>query len=178
MITYRRLKLIAIVGVGMMIVGCATQSNSIDRLTSGSLNYMISEASNLSQANKAPKQILNSFMEALLIADPDASALAVAPFVHKSLKTRDGKLDSDTRYFSFKKAHENARFYQYHVKVSRAKKLKTTGIGAAANGTAELGVEVDYWLAKKRGAGGRDAAITVFFPKNGGSPTISYMGSL
>jgi hypothetical protein len=121
--------------------------------------------------------LLNQFLAALQIPDPDESANAVLPLVHVSLKTNDRTdLTRDLRSFSFKKANENAKFYAVPVSITRVRTMGTTGIGFGE--TAENGKVVDYFIAKNAGVNGMPAPIKVFFPASGGHPTVSYMGSL
>ena len=136
-------------------------------------------AQNIAPPDDAGVEVINAFVEALLVDDADASARAVLPYVHKSLKTRDGTaLSPDTRQFSFKKAHANAGFYAWPVRVTRVQRLKTTEIGHPSDGSYEQGYELKYFIAKKPGVNGVPAPLTVFFPNEGGAPTVSYMGSL
>lgn len=123
-------------------------------------------------------ELLNKFLEALLIEDADASAKALLPLVHKSLMDDNGDdLTRDLRSFSFKKAHSNAKFYQSPVRVTRVRKTDSrTAIGYGDS--AEKGRIEDYFIAKKQGVNGMPAPVQIFFPANGGEPKIAYMGSL
>jgi hypothetical protein len=85
-------------------------------------------------------------------------------------------LTTDIRQFSFKKAHSNAKFYQIPVKITRIRPTRVTAIGFEE--TAEKGSVVDYFISKKEGGNGLPAPIKIFFPADGGTPKISYMGSL
>jgi len=152
-----------------------TTSRSIDATLSAAFNHVQGKATQ----RRAPRALINSFMSKLLITDRRQSARAIMPLVHKSNYSADKRsLDSDLLRFSFKKAHANAKFYQYPVKITRTATNNTTALGHKSRGTAEAGHEINYYLAKKPGVGGVPAPLTVFFPKNGGAPTISYMGSL
>lgn len=122
-------------------------------------------------------KLVDDFMDALRIADEDASAKATLPLVHKSLlNPAKDDLSQDLRRFSFKKAHDNAKFYAAPVKVTRVRKTGITAIGFKQ--TAEAGSVVDYFVAKKDGVNGMPAPVRIFFPKDGGAPKIAYMGSL
>lgn len=127
--------------------------------------------------DSSAETLLNDFMNALLLEDFSQSAVAVLPFVHKSLLSgsKDG-LSRDLLDFSFKKAHSNARFYEVPVKITEVRNTKVTGIGFRE--TAEAGEERKYWIAKRAGVNGMPAPINVFFPADGGPPKINYMGSL
>jgi hypothetical protein len=121
--------------------------------------------------------LLNNFMNALLIADEEKSAKECMKYVHKSLLNQAGNdLSPDLRRFSFKKAHDNAKFYQVPVKVTRVRPTNTSAIGFGP--TAEAGTVHDYFVGKKEGVNGMPAPIKVFIPSNGGEPKVSYMGSL
>jgi hypothetical protein len=123
------------------------------------------------------EKVLNQFMEALMIENADESAKEVMKFAHKSLYNASGTdLSKDLRSFSFKKAHDNAKFYQIPVKITRVRKTGVTAIGYGD--TAEKGTVYDYFIAKRVGVNGMPAPIKVFLPANGGEPKISYMGSL
>src|SRR4051812_4438297 len=64
--------------------------------------------------------LLNNFINALLIADENGSAKECLKYTHKSLWNSAGTdLTQDLRRFSFKKAHDNAKFYQVPVKITR-----------------------------------------------------------
>lgn len=131
------------------------------------------------KADPKAVQLLNDFLAALAIADETASAKACLPLVHKSLMNpAKDDLSSDLRRFSFKKAHDNAKFYAQPVKITRIRPKNISGIGAKSNGTAELGAVHDYFVAKKEGGAGLPAPVQIFFPQGGGEPKIAYMGSL
>lgn len=131
------------------------------------------------KADPKAVQLLNDFFAALAVADENASAKACLAVVHKSLmNAAKDDLTSDLRRFSFKKAHDNAKFYAQPVKITRIRPKNISGIGAKSNGTAELGAVHDYFVAKKEGTAGLPAPVQVFFPQGGGDPKIAYMGSL
>jgi hypothetical protein len=135
------------------------------------------EAADDPPPDPAAVQLLNDFMQALSVSDEDASAKATMKHVHKSLLNPAGDdLSSDLRRFSFKKAHDNAKFYASPVKITRIRKTGISAIGFKQ--TAEAGRVDDYFLAKKEGVNGMPAPVRVFFPKSGGAPKIAYMGSL
>ena len=122
-------------------------------------------------------RLLNDFMQALSVEDPGASARALLPFVHASLKSAAGDdLSRDLLQFGHKKAHANARHYAVPVQVTRVRTTSTTGIGFGD--TAEAGRVDDYFIAKRAGVNGMPAPVKVFFPADGGAPLVSYMGSL
>jgi hypothetical protein len=125
----------------------------------------------------AAVKLVDDFMTALRIAGDEESAKATLPLVHKSLlNPAKDDLSQDLRRFSFKKAHDNAKFYAAPVKVTRVRSTGITAIGFKQ--TAEAGSVVDYFIAKKDGVSGMPAPVRIFFPKDGGAPKIAYMGSL
>jgi len=175
------MKIKTLVSLCLALLLSSTQANAFD------LNQMVSEgigqigqqAKQSNTQKQAPTELLNHFMEKLLLQDFDESAAAVMPYVHKSNYNASGTaLDNDLLSFSFKKAHQNAKFYTYPVRITRSQNLKTTGIGHPSRGTAEQGHEIKYWISKKSGVSGMPAPLVVFFPADGGQATISYMGSL
>jgi hypothetical protein len=134
-------------------------------------------AADASARDKQAEELLNKFMAALAIASEDESAKALLPLTHRSLHLKDGSdLSQDLRRFSFHKAHDNAKFYASPVKITRVRPNNLSGIGFKE--TAELGTSVDYFIAKKAGVNGMPAPVKVFFPKDGGAPTVHYMGSI
>lgn len=121
--------------------------------------------------------LLNRFLEALAVEDPERSARALVPLVHASLRAPGGAdLSRDLRQFSFKKAHDNARHYARPVEVTRVRRTNTTALGAGPGATA--GRVDDYFIGKRAGVNGMPAPVKIFFPADGSAPTIAYMGSL
>jgi len=155
--------------IGLSLSACSTSS----------LSHMNSNDGNKQVTLQAPEKLMNAFMEKLLIEDFRASAKAVMPYVHASnFNAKKTDLDDDLLQFGFKKAHQNARYYQYPISITRVQKLKTTEIGHPSRGTHQFGEEVKYWIAKKSGQAGVPAPLVVFYPADGSAPTISYMNSL
>jgi len=170
--------LVLSMGIALLLSSCAS-NGQIPVSMNQALNIMNTQVQRSSMQSQAPVTLINTFMDKLLIEDFNQSAKAVIPYVHKSLLSPDRRsLDGDTLAFSFKKAHENARFYQYPVSITRARKNHVTALGARSRGTAEAGSEISYFLAKKRSTDGAPAPLTVFFPADGSTPSISGMGSL
>jgi hypothetical protein len=130
-----------------------------------------------SQVDPRAVELLNRFLDALLLKDADESARALAPLVHVSLHAPGGTdLSRDLRQFGHKKAHANALHYARPVQVVRVRTTSLTGIGFGSDAAA--GRVDDYFIAKQPGVNGMPAPVKVFFPAGGGAPTISYMGSL
>jgi hypothetical protein len=130
-----------------------------------------------SQIDPRAVEVLNVFMQELMVSDEEESVQQVIRYVHKSLWNADGTdLTPDIRRFSFKKARDNAKFYQVPVKITRIRPSNVSAIGLGE--TAEAGKVVDYFIAKKAGVNGMPAPVKIFFPADGSEPKISYMGSL
>lgn len=121
-------------------------------------------------------EVVQKFMDALNIADFEASIKAAKPYMDKTLLNADGSdITADLRRFGFKKAHENAGGYANPVKITRVRKTATTQIGFGE--TAGKAVVYDYFVGKKEGAGGMPAPLKVSI-REGGKPMIFYIGSL
>ena len=102
---------------------------------------------------------------------------AVAPLLHKSMLTPDGKdLDRNTKEFSYKKACQNAQFYAQPAEIFEVHKGNVVTVGFRE--TAERGRTDKYFVKKKEGAAGRPAPLHVFWPENGGEPRLVNIGSL
>lgn len=122
-------------------------------------------------------ELVNKLLNALSIEDPAERLKAVIPLVHKSLLTSDGSdLSRDIKDFSYKKAYNNVKFYQIPASIREVHKGRVMTIGFRE--TAEKGRTDKYFINKKPGTTGLPAPIHVFFPEDGGAPSIVNMGSL
>ena len=122
---------------------------------------------------------IEGFMRAILdnAQDIGAAAGAAMPYIHPSEFSSDGKgLLPDRMNFSFRKAWQNARFYEMPVRVTRVQRQQLTGIGFGP--TAEAGVSYKVWIAKSPGINGMPAPLSVFFPADGSDPRLHGYGSL
>ncbi len=120
---------------------------------------------------------INDFMTALNAGTKEEAAKNAIKFIHKSEYDNTGAaLKQDRMNYSFKKAWENAKFYQTPVKVTRVQKQALTAIGFG--NTAEKGTSYKVWISKKEGVAGLPAPLNVFFPADGSTPTLHYYGSL
>jgi len=124
------------------------------------------------------EDIVAVFMHQLLQNGYQQGAQVVVPYIHTSLQSPLGKMSKDTYQFQYKKAHGNAKFYMYPVRIVRTRSMQLSSIGYVSDGTYEKGRKVKYFLARKNSATGLPASLEVFFPQNGGRPSISYMGNL
>ena len=93
--------------------------------------------------------------------------------ISKIDKNNSGQLNGDSLRFSFKKAHDNAKFYQ--LKITRVVETGTSAVGFGP--TAQKGKLHKYFVAKKDGVNGMPAPIQVFFPEGGGAPVLYDWGS-
>ncbi len=139
--------------------------------------FSLSHAQEEITANPKAVELLNKFLTALSTPNFEESAKACVPFLHKTLLNSEGtNISTSLRDFSFKKAHTAANHYVNPVKVTRVRKTNQTQVGFGAS--AEAGEVDDYFIAKKEGDVGLPAPVKVFFPANGGEPSILYIGSL
>jgi hypothetical protein len=121
--------------------------------------------------------LCSQLLEALRIDDTEARVKAVLPLVHASLRNRQGTdLDRNIREFSFKKASRGAGLYTSPANVTEVHKGRESTIGFRE--TAERGRTDKYFVAKIDPSNGRPAPLHVFWPANGGKPSIVNMGSL
>lgn len=125
-----------------------------------------------------PVELINAWMVALTSGDEEAAAVAILPYVHKTLKNFDQTaLSTDVRQFSFRKAFNDAKYYSQPVVITRIRPNEgTTAIGFGA--TAEAGHIDDYFIGRKDAATGMPAPVAVFTPASGAPPKISYVGNL
>lgn len=133
----------------------------------------------LNKFDKRGIEVINNFMQALMDnqTDEQAAAKAAMPYIHASEYDNSGtNLKRDRLDFSFKKAWQNAKFYQLPVSVTRIQKQNLTAIGFGP--TAQAGISYKVWIAKKAGVNGMPAPLNVFFPADGSAPTLHYYGSL
>jgi len=133
----------------------------------------------LADFDKRGIEVVNKFMDAINAnaADQAAAAKAAMPFIHNSEYDNTGTaLKRDRMDFSFKKAWQNAKFYESPVKVTRIQKQSLTAIGFGA--TAQAGTSYKVFIGKKAGVAGMPAPLNVFIPADGSDPKVHYYGSL
>ena len=124
-------------------------------------------------------ELINNFMNALMnnSGDEMAAAKAALPFIHASEYDKSGtNLKRDRLDFSFKKAWQNAKFYNVPVTVTRIQRQNLTAIGFGA--TAQAGTSYKVWIAKRATGIGMPAPLNLFFPADDSAPTLHYYGSL
>ena len=123
------------------------------------------------------KKLVTAVMEALQIEDEEKRIQAVLPYVHKTLKSRNGKtLTRDVIRFSFKKASQNVKFYKVPANIYEVHEGRAKTVGWKE--TAERGRTDKYFVNKKDDVEGRPAPIAVFIPEKGGDPKVIGFGSL
>lgn len=133
----------------------------------------------LADFDKRGIEVVNKFMDAINAnaTDITAAAKAALPFIHNSEYDASGAaLKRDRMDFSFKKAWQNAKFYESPVKVTRIQKQSLTAIGFGA--TAQAGTSYKVFIGKKAGVAGMPAPLNVFLPADGSEPKVHYYGSL
>lgn len=131
----------------------------------------------ISQFDQRGVVCLQNFVNSLLDADFNTAAKKAMQQIHKSDYAKDGtSLKQDRLNFSFKKAWQNAKFYENPIKITRVQKTNLTGIGFKE--TAQAGTSYKVWIGKKQGVSGLPAPIYVFFPADGGEPKLHDYGSL
>lgn len=119
-------------------------------------------------------KLVNALIVALQMPDENARLAAIIPLVHKSLLTNDGKdLMSSVKQFSYRKAVGNAGQYTVPLTITEVHRGNTFTIGFKS--TAQSGHTDKYFVAQKSS---RPAPVGVFFPADGGEPTIVNFGSL
>ena len=128
------------------------------------------------EAHPHATKLINQFMKTLVIKDAARRDRAVTKLLHKSMLTSAGELTSSVKRYSYKKACDNVRLYQSPVKVTQVHKGREVTIGFKE--TAERGRIDKYFVAKRSGVAGSPAPLHVFWPKSGGEPRLTNIGSL
>jgi hypothetical protein len=140
---------------------------------------MLRQDEPIESLNKSATDAVTNFMKALNsnASDEMAAAKAALPYIHKSEYDKSGSnLKQDRLDYSFKKAWQNAKFYQNPVKITRVQKQSVTAIGFG--NTAQKGTCYKVFIAKKEGGTGLPAPLNVFIPEDGTDAKIYYYGSL
>lgn len=142
-------------------------------------NFIKAQDIALADFDKKGVEVVNKFIEAINAnpSDIQAAALAAMPFIHRSDYDAAGtNLKKDRLDFSFKKAWQNAKFYDFPIKVTRVQKQSLTAIGFGA--TAQAGTSYKVFIGKKAGVSGMPAPMHVFIPADGGDAKLHNYGSL
>ena len=128
------------------------------------------------EAHPRAVKLINRFMKKLALKDSAQRDKAVAKLLHKSMLTSEGALTPSVMRYSYKKACDNAHFYQMPVKVTQVHKGRVVTVGFRE--TAERGRIDKYFVAKRSGIAGLPAPLHVFWPEDGGKPKLINIGSL
>lgn len=135
-------------------------------------------------ADKLPpevKQVLEQYV-ALLRAGPDVPSVAKAfvAIAGGGVVNEDGaSLRKDVPEFSLKKDFSNVKFYADPVSITRVNATKSGGQGFGPSAIA--GMVYKIWIAKKEGAGGMPAPISIMLPEGHATiktPKVVNIGSL
>lgn len=132
-------------------------------------------------ATETPDPAAVARVKALVAAldEPDEAkrVKALLPLLQRSLLNEAGDdLDPFVRRYSFAKASAGVRFVARPVQVVQVRRGRPVTLGAGA--TAQRGRQDLYFVARPAGATGSPAPVGVFFPDDGGPPTIADFGSL
>ncbi len=91
------------------------------------------------------------------------------------LLNTQGKISQDTLSFSLKKDFQNAKLYQYPIKITRVMRILNDYDGYQQTYIEGTGYKV--WVAKKEDVSGMPAPVHVIKPKDGGPVKIIGIGS-
>ena len=133
----------------------------------------------LTPPNPAAVSLINSFFEALHLPTDADRQKAILPLVHKSLVYNDKTgpvLDRTIRDYSYSRAVKNYGLYQFPVNITEVHQGNTFTVRAGSS--AELDRTDKYFVAKRSGVAGLPAPVEVFFPSQGGAPSLINFGSL
>ena len=143
------------------------------------LMALVSAAPAVEKIDPDPKAValINDFLKALAIPDEAERLKAVMPLLNKSMYSNDGRdLDPQVKQFSYKKASGAVNLYAFPAVITEVHKGNVQQIGFKQ--TAQQGRIDKYFVAKKEGVQGRPAPLHVFWPADGGAPTLVNIGSL
>jgi len=128
-------------------------------------------------ADSTTVALLNKMIVVLQIPDDEKRLSEFLPLVHRDLLTPDGSdLLPSTKDYSYKKASNAAGLYKSPVEITRIRESSVTQIGWKE--TAETGLLVSFFIAKRDGIEGMPAPVKLFFPADGGPARIYSVGSL
>ena len=124
--------------------------------------------------------VLNKYVKTLRSSkDLDDCAKAFVSIAGGSLVNEDGKsLRGTVQRFGLKKDYENIKFYADPIQITRIAKLPATTSGFGPS--AIRGPRYKIWIAKKDGAGGMPAPVTILVPEGHAtikSPKVVNVGS-
>lgn len=120
--------------------------------------------------------LINHFMKALKISDETQRETTVSQLLHKSMLGSDGRLSPSVKRYSYQKACDGVKFYDFPVRITEVHKGRVVTIGFKE--TAEKGRIDKYFVGKREGVAGRPAPLHIFWPEDGGKPKLVNIGSL
>ncbi len=156
----------------LLVVGVALAAPSV------AMTYANVAHAEEAQADPKAVEKIKQFLE-ICVNTPDINEagkkVVAAKLVQLSKidKNDSSQLNPDSLRFAFKKAKDNAKFYQ--VKITRVQETATSAVGFGP--TAQKGKLYKYFVAKKDGVNGMPAPVQVFFPEGGAEPVLYDFGS-
>ncbi len=124
----------------------------------------------LSERDQIAEQLINRLFSLFETWGGRTNPQEATYLVHKSLVASQ-KLKQDFYKHNFLKAYQNFHLYQIPIKIESSKPTGRTSMGRLSE--REKGEEVKYLIARKKDIGALSGYIRIFFPSNGGAPTIS-----
>ena len=123
-----------------------------------------------SDPDSAAEQLINDLFELLTQADRASTEARIVDLMHPSL-LRNGALEPTFRKNKLDRACERLSLYNRPVQILARKPTGRTRLGALNN--KEEGEEVSYTVTRNEDLGGLPGHVRIFFPKQGGAPSIS-----
>lgn len=160
-----------------------TKSLTAGLVLCASVAFAQSKANDI-PADKLPpevKQVLEQYIS-MLRAGPDVATVAKAfvAIAGGGVVDESGTaLRRDVPEFSLKKDFSDVKFYADPVTITRVNATKSGGQGFG--GSAIAGMVYKIWIAKKEGAGGMPAPISIMVPEGHATiktPKVVNIGSL
>lgn len=121
--------------------------------------------------------LINAFLAAITQSDSESRKAAAIPHLHATLLTPDGEsIDPITERYDFSKAVASIHFYAVPAVITEVHEgePRTVGFGDQA----EPGRVDKYFLDKRDGVAGEPAPLGVFWPADGGAPSLLHIGKL
>lgn len=110
------------------------------------------------------KQVLDKYVEVLNISSIDECAVKFLEIAGGSLVNETATaLRNDIKTYSLKKDHDDIKFYQQPVLITRVNKSISGGQGFGAS--AIKGTVYKIWIAKKAGGAGMPAPVSIMIPE-------------
>lgn len=129
--------------------------------------------------SELPQEISNIVGQYLFILQNSATLEEAASKLQNilggGLLNTQGKISQDTLSFSLKKDFQNAKLYQYPIKITRVVKILNDYDGYQQTYIEGTGYKV--WISKKDGVAGMPAPVRVLKPKDGSGAKIIGIGS-